>query len=181
MLTLSIKHIDRTCLIAIVILSMACGYLAVSDVARKKERFGIEKNILSKRITEVNLATLNLGDLKTALAATQKELSHLNERIPEPGKIGLLLKQIDALMTHRNITLVNLQPLPAKEEKIYIKHPIKLMFTGLFDDIYHLLFDLERMNRIVILENMTITRKENSDQCRVELITSVFERKHTGG
>ena len=178
MLNLSLKHIDRACLIAIVIISMVCGYLAVSKVSKKKEHFGIEKNILSKRMQEVNLATLNLGDLKTALADTKKELYHLNERIPEPGKIGLLLQQIDALMKHRKITLVSLQPLPVKEEKIYIKNPIKLMFTGHFVDIYRLLHDIERMNRIVLMEKMTITQKENSDQCRVELMTSVFERKN---
>ena len=127
MLTLSIKHIDRTCLIAIVILSMRALIWPLVMSPKKKRVLELKKTILSKQMTKVSLAALNLEDLKTALADTQKALSHLNERIPEPGKIGRLLKQIDALMTHRDIALVSLRPLPAKEEKMYIKHPIKLI------------------------------------------------------
>ena len=176
-MNISLKQVNRICLVIVVMVSLACGYLSVSHVIQKKRQFGIEKDILSKRIKEVNLAATNLGDLKAALAETKKELNYLNERIPESGKIGLLLKQINSLMKQRKIALISLQPLTAKDEKIYFKNPIRLMFKGKFVDIYHLIHDLEKMNRIVVMERMTITRPESSDQCRVELMVNVFEQK----
>ena len=111
------------------------------------------------------------------LAETKKELNYLNERIPESGRIGLLLKQIDSLMKQRKLALISLQPSPAQEEKIFIKNPVQITFKGNFVNIYYLIHDLERINRIVVMENITITKPANSDQCRVELLTSVFERK----
>ena len=121
MINLSTKHLDRTCLVIVITVSLACGYLSVSHVIKKKRQFGIEKDILSKRMNEVNLASTNLEELKANLAATKKEMNYLNERIPESGKIGLLLKQIDSLMKQRKIALIRLQPLPVREEKIYLK------------------------------------------------------------
>jgi Tfp pilus assembly protein PilO len=144
---------------------------------KTKEQFGIEKDILSKKTIEVNLASTNLEELRGALKATEKELNYLNERIPESGKIGLLINQIDSLMKQRKIALISLQPLPVREEKIYLKNPIQLLFNGNFVDIYFLINDLEKMNRIVVMDKITITKLDNSDQCRVELMASVFEHK----
>jgi Tfp pilus assembly protein PilO len=178
-MNISLKQVNRICLGIVVVVSLACGYLTVSHVIKKRRQFGIEKGILSKRIKEVNLAATSLEELKAVLAETKKELHYLNERIPESGKIGLLLKQIDSLMKQRKIALISLQPLPVREEKIYLKNPIQLKFTGNFVDIYHLLHDLETMNRIVVMEKLAISRQERSEQCRVELMVNVFEQKKT--
>ena len=123
------------------------------------------------------MAATNLEELKAVLSETKKELDYLNERIPESGKIGLLLKQIDSLMKQRKIVLISLQPLPVREEKIYLKNAIKLRFKGNFVDIYHLLHDLETMNRIVVMQKLAIFGQEKSDQCQVELMVDVFEQK----
>lgn len=179
MMTFITKHLHKSCFAVVGVVSLICGYLAVTQVMNKKQHLGIEKDILFKRMKEVNLASTNLEELKTTLAVTKKELDYLNERIPETGKIGLLLKQIDALMKQRKITLISLKPMPVQGEKIYLKNPIQLKCQGDFADIYHLIHDLERMNRILVMEKMTIVKQEDMDPCRVELMISVFERKKT--
>lgn len=179
MVNLSIKQLDRACLVIVVVVSLIGGYLAVSHVTEQKQRFGVEKDIFSKRMKEVNLATTSLGELKTALAETKKELDYLNELIPGAGKIGLLLKQIDAIMKQRKVALISLQPLTVREEEVYLRNPIQLVFNGKFANIYHLIRDLEGMNRMVVMEKMVITRQKDSDQCRVVLMISVFEHTQT--
>ena len=179
MMNLNVKHIDRSCLIIVILVSLICGYLSISRIIKKSQQYEIEKDILSKRMKEVNLATTNLEDLKAALAGTKKELNYLNERIPESGKIGLLLKQINSLMKQRQIALISLQPLTAREEKDYLKNPIQLILIGNFVDIYHLIQDLENMNRIVLMDQLVITKQESSDKCQVDLMINVFEHKKT--
>jgi Tfp pilus assembly protein PilO len=176
MTNLSIRQLDRACLAVVILISIVCGYLAINNGLKKKQQFQIEKDIVSKKLKEFNLAETNLKELKALLDATRKELNILNERIPESGKIGLLLQQIDALMKKRNIALINLQPLPTKEERIYIRNPIKLLLVGTFLNLYQLICDIESMNRIVVMEKMTITKNQKSDECQVDLMTSVFER-----
>jgi Tfp pilus assembly protein PilO len=175
MMNFSIKQLDQTCLVIVVVVSLIGGYLAFSHVTEQKQQFGIEKDILSKRMKEVNLAATSLGELKTALADTKKELNYLNELIPEAGKIGLLLKQIDAIMKQREVALISLRPLSVRQEEVYLRNPIQLVFNGKFVNIYHLIRDLEGMNRMVVMEKMVITRQADSDQCKVVLMISVFE------
>jgi len=174
-----IKQVDRICLAVIVVVSLVCGYLVISKVSHKKQQFLIEKEILSKRMNEADVASANLMDLKSALTETKAELNFLNERIPASGKIGLFLRQVDALMIQHDIGMVSIRPLAAIEEKNYLKIPINLTFTGTFVDIYQLMGDIEQMNRIVIMENMTINRQENMSYCQAELDISVFEQSST--
>ncbi len=62
------------------------------------------------------------------------------------------------------------------EEKIYTKIPVRLIFKGSFVNIYNLLYDLETMNRMLVTENMTISRPNLNDSCQVDLTASVFQR-----
>jgi Tfp pilus assembly protein PilO len=118
----------------------------------------------------------NFENLNTLLADTKRELEFLDKRIPVSVNIGEVLKEIDYFMQDRKITLSSLQPLPPVEEKLYTKIPIRLMFEGSFASIYHLLYDLETMNRMLVAENMSITRRNLDDKCRAEITVSVYQR-----
>ena len=173
---MNIKQLDLTCLVIIVIVSIICGYLSVNHGIKKQRQAKIEKDILHKQLKEVNLAELNLQELKAVLDDTRSEINALNERIPEAGKIGVFLKQIDFLMKQRRIVLISLQPQLAVKGKIYTKNPIRILFKGSFAGIYHLLHDLETMNRILVMEKMMITKADMAKECLVDLTTIIFER-----
>ena len=174
---LSIKQLNRICLITIILIVGICGYLAISQLTKKKQQFRVEKEILSKRMNETSLASANLKDLKTALAETQTELSYLNQKIPAAGGIGEFLKQINALMTQRTVNMIGVRPLDTTQEKNYLKIPIQLRFTGSFEHIYYLLRDIEGMKRIVIMDQMELSKPENLTPCQAELVINVFERQ----
>ena len=176
MIHISIKQLDRTCLFVFLIASLVCGFLAVRDISSKKRLFETEKSLLSSKAKEISLAATNLNALHINLVDIKKELDDLNERIPETGKIGLLLQQVDALMKRHEATLISLEPLTVSQDKTYLKNPIRLLFKGRFVNIFLLIRDLERMNRIMVMESLTIIREEHSDQCQVDLMTTVFER-----
>lgn len=173
---MNIKQLDITCLIIIVIVSITCVYLSVSHSIKRQKQLKIEKEILHKQLKEVNLAELNLQELKTVLDDTRSEINALNERIPKSGKIGVFLKQIDSLMKQRKIVLISLQPQLAVKGKIYTKNPIKVLFKGSFASIYHFLHDLETMNRILVMEEMMISKADEAKECMVDLTAVIFER-----
>jgi len=175
----TIRQLDRLCLVMLVVVTLVAAYVAVGHIAKKKQQFGVEKNILSKRMKEINLAASNLMQLKTNLTGVKKEIGSLNERIPPAGKIGLLLTQINSLMNQRRIKLLSLEPLPVGREDIYLKNPVQLVFDGRFVDILQLILSLEKMNRLVVMESMSIIRQDHTEFCRVELLVNVFEREKT--
>ena len=87
-----------------------------------------------------------------------------------------MLDKIIDLMKDNKITLISLQPLPPVEEKLYTKIPIRLMFEGSFASIYHLLYDLETMNRMLVAEDMSISRRNLDENCHAVITASVYQR-----
>ncbi len=172
-----LERLDRFGLILLLVTALVSGYWVFRDIKDTRRQFRIEKDVLSEKLQEVNLAQTNLGDLKSVLRTTSEELAYVNERIPESGKIGLLLQQVDALLRRHDVRRSSIQPLPTVEEKIYVRNPLRLKFEGRFADIYRLLSDIERMNRIVIMDRMIMKNETTKDVCHVDLTANVFERK----
>lgn len=175
-MAIRIKTVDRTCLAVIIIVSLVCGYWAVSWEIKQQRLIQQENELLSKKLKDLNLAETNLRRLKKVLDSTRKELRILNERIPDSAKIGGFLKQVDALMKGREIDLVRLTPQPIVEEKNCNRIPVRLVFKGTFINVYRLVHDLEAMNRTVVMEKMKISKPNNAQVCNVDLTANVFER-----
>ena len=173
---LSIKTIDRICIAVILLAALGSGYLASKRVVKQKRLLRQENQLLSKRIKDMNLAEISLKQIRTVLDNARSELKALNERIPEKAEIGALIHQLDAKFRERKITLVGLMPQPPKKEKLYTTVPLRLTFAGAFNNIYHLLHDLETMNRLFVVERMSVQGDVNRDQNRVALTANVFER-----
>ena len=171
-----IKTVDRICLAVVIIVSLACGYWALSWGIKQQRLIQQENELLSRKLKDLNLAETNLQRLKTVLDSTRKELKLLNERIPDSAKIGEFLKQVDALMKERAIDLVRLKPQTIVEEKNCNRIPVRLIFKGTFINVYGLVHDLETMNRTVVMEKMKISKPYNARVCHVDLTANVFKR-----
>ena len=171
-----IKTLDRLCVVAIVVVCVACGYVLLSRAIKEHRQVRQENELLSKRTQDLAKAENSLQRMNLLLESTQTELRALNQSIPDSARMGEFLKQLDSLMTERWVELVNVQPLPKEEEKLYTSIPLRLVFKGSFLNIYGLLHDFETMNRTMVMQKMSIQRKRNDPECRVDLTASVFER-----
>jgi Tfp pilus assembly protein PilO len=176
MTNINIHRFDQICISLVIIVSLICGYWVMNRTIKQRWQLRQENEIISKALLELKSAEENFENLNTLLADTKTELEFLNKRIPVSVNIGEVLKEIDYLMKNRKIILLSLQPLPPVEEKLYTKIPIRLMFEGSFASIYHLLYDLETMNRMLVAENMSITRRNLDEKCQAEITASVYQR-----
>lgn len=177
-MTLSIKKLDRMCLTIVVIIVAVCGYWTVSYGNKQWRQIKQEKELLSKRLKDLNLADTNLQSLKAVLDATKLELKTLNERIPEKPNMGEFLKKVDSLMKERQVVLIQLEPQPAVEFKLYTRIPFRLLFKGSFVNTYRVIHDLETMNRKLVIEKINMIKSDNDTDCRIDLIAAVFTRSN---
>lgn len=176
MTNINIKRFDQICISLVIIASLICGYWVMNQTIKQRWQLRQETEIISKTLIELKSAEENFENLNTLLADTKRELEFLDKRIPVSVNIGEVLKEIDYFMQDRKITLLSLQPLPPVEEKLYTKIPIRLMFEGSFASIYHLLYDLETMNRMLVAENMSISRRNLDEKCQAVITASVYQR-----
>ena len=173
---LHMKRLDRMCLAAVVIVSAVCGYWTVSYGNKQRRQIKQEHELLSKRLNDLNLADTNLQRLKGVLDATRIELETLNAKIPERANMGEFLKKVDSLMKEREVVLIQLEPKPTVEHKLYTRIPIRLLFKGSFVNTYRLIYDLETMNRKLVIERINMSKSNDDQDCRVDLNAVVFAR-----
>ena len=175
-MTLNLKNIDRLGLGLVLIACVICGSWAVNQGIRQKRQLHRENNLLSRKLHELDLAKTNSQGLNTKLQRVEADLKTLNDKIPHTAEIGLFLKNIDALMKSLNLVMINVHPFPAVREKLYTRIPIQLTFTGAFMNSYRLLWKLETMNRLLVMEKIIISQPNLDEPCRVDLIANLFQR-----
>ena len=173
-MSISIKNLDRICLAIVILVSGLCTYWVVSEGANKKADLQRENRLLKRKLETLNLAESRLTLLKKAVCEGEKELKTLSERITESDDIGVFLNHVHGLMEKWEIRPLALQPMPRVNEKYYTRIPIRLILKGGFVNIHHLLFDLETMNRILVLDHLTIS-KPDSDPCTADMEINIFE------
>ena len=175
-MALKIHTLDRICIALIITVSLFGGYWTASWTFKQHRLLRQENELLAKKLKDLNLAETNLQHLRKVLIKARKELNILNERIPESAKIGEFLKHVNVLVKEQNVNLISLHPQPIVEENHCNRIPIRLVFEGPFGSVYQLLYDLETMNRMVVMETMQMTKTNKAQTCRVNMTASVFER-----
>lgn len=176
MMNINTRALDVICLSLVLIVSVTCGYWAVSNTLKKHRQLRKENEVVSKGLIELESAEQKYNDLNELLEKTREKFQRVDQRISKSVQIGEVLKEIDFLMKKRKIMLLSLQPLPREEQKLYVKIPIRLIFEGSFIDIYHFTYDLETMNRMLVAENMTINKNNLDENCRAELTAALYQR-----
>ncbi len=173
---IGIKNIDRICLVIILLVALGSGYLASNRIMKQKRLLHQETQFFSQRVKAMNRAEANLKLIRAGLNDARRELKELNQRIPEKAETGALIHQLDTKFRQWKITLLGLMPQPPEEEKLYTKVPLRMTFKGAFNNIYHLLDDLETMNRLLVVEQITVKGGQSRDESTVDLTANVFER-----
>jgi Tfp pilus assembly protein PilO len=175
-MTGSLKKIHLACLAALTVTVLLTSGLGGVHLLGKWRQIREENNVVSKHWTDLNRAETNLQQLTALLGETRRQLSLLNERIPETAEMGTFIKQLQIRISARDILLLNLVPMPAVEKQQYKKVPIKIELRGSFVNIFQLLQDLETMRRIIRVEDLNILKSEAGNECIAKLTACVFER-----
>lgn len=175
-MNLSLKNLDRLCLAILVMVLTICALWVAKFSGKQRHQIQQENAVYARSINNINLAETNLQYLRAAEKIIQSELTVFDKKVPKAAEIGMFLKQLHAMIKHRNIVLINLQPQPEVRENYFTKIPIRLLFKGSFNDIYDLLYELETMNRLLTYEKITISKTEIHAPCQADLTINVFER-----
>lgn len=178
MLNLSIKNLDRLCLITVFIMVVLSGGLLAKDNIKRKRQAQQENERLTNRLKDLKTVEQQAKRLEGIVNQSQKELETLNKKIPDTADIGIFFNQLDALMKERDLVLISVQPQPGvkDKEKSITRIPIRLMFKGSFVNIFKMIHALETMDRTVVMEKIAIAKSNLNGECRTDLLASIFRK-----
>ena len=161
---------------SIILLAGVCCGLVATSVAKQQKQGQQEKMLLSERLKKLKSVENNVKQLQAVLEEVQKKLDTYNEKIPDPAGFGQFYNQLDAMSKQRDLVLFTIQPQTGSEEKTVTRIPIKLIFNGKFSNIYNMIHALEKMRRAVVIENVSIARSNLEQECRVDMLASIFNK-----
>ena len=176
MFNMSLKKIDRICLMTILFVTLVSAALAFRITAERQKRIAQENTLIAQRLKDLQTTEQNAKQLESALDEKEKVLTAFNEKIPETSEFGEFLDHLDSMMRQRKVSLISVQPQSGVADKTLTRIPIQMLFNGTFVNIFNMLHALETTGRTVVMENISIAKSESDNQCRVELLASIFSR-----
>jgi Tfp pilus assembly protein PilO len=175
-MSLTLKTVDRLCLIAVVLTTLFLGYHVARSGLEKERLFRQEQDRLARAMEEVRHADTRIRELEVSLRQTADELERIDRRIPENAELGEFIKQLDQAVRRRGVLLISVQPQPPIKEKLYQKIPIQLSCRGAFMNLYQLLQDLETADRLTTTQRLIMGKADQQGYCRLDLTALIFMR-----
>lgn len=174
-MTLQIKHLDLGAGLVLMVTVILGVFFIYQAYESGQKDIQLKRHLLSKQTTDLTIAENNLTLLQGVLADSQAILTRLNQRIPRTAGVGDLLTVIHEQINQRNIVLTQFSHKPPEKISRYQRIPLHLILEGKFLALYHLVHDVETLNRLVIIESIRITTSEKQGVCRMELMANVFQ------
>ena len=173
---INIRVFDVICLAGLVALA-ALGSLAAGKIAIARVKSTERKNLAIKaHLEELNKAKGVLGRLNSAIQANEAALTQLRTRLPESQAMGHFLSDLDTLMERSGVDLSKVAPGSPVAETLCRRTPLSFSCRGAFPDLHTVLYGLETQERVIRVDQVSITGEGESGECSMDVTCSVYGR-----
>lgn len=138
-----------------------------------------ENNYLKSEISKVEAIANKLDEHKTERAAVELQLKAAAMLLPKQQEIPSLLTNISEQGTNSGLEFVSFQPKPESKQEFYAIIPVAISVFGTYHKIGLFLDRLSKLNRIVSVNNITLSSPQVSGNeamltANLELVTYRF-------
>ena len=173
---LSIRTLNTACLAGFVALAIGGSFVASRSARAKAERMDRDRKTAEVLLGEFKKAQTALGRLDATLKANQTALETLRKRLPESEPIGGFFADLDALAGKAAVKVNKVAPGQSVPEQMCTRTPLAFSCEGSFAGLHAVLHGLERMDRLVRIEQVSISRSSPSSRCSMTITCSVYGR-----
>jgi type IV pilus assembly protein PilO len=111
-----------------------------------------------KRVVTLKRAAAELPALQEALAKAQADFAQLLSQLPDKKEIPALLETVSQLGAQVGLENILFQPQPEQGFEFYAVIPIRLDLVGTYHKLGAFFDSMSKLNRILKVENLSITR-----------------------
>ncbi len=112
-----------------------------------------------RRLVTLKAAQAKVHVLEQELAQSEDELTKLLMLLPDQKEIPGLLENVSRLGAKVGLENILFQPQPETVEEYYAVIPIRIDLLGTFNDLGVFLDNISKLNRILKVQTLTLTRK----------------------
>ena len=173
---LSIRTLNIACLTGFLALAIGGGFGVARCAKAKADRIERDKKAVEVLRVGLNKAQDALVRLDSTLGANQTALDMLRERLLTSEPIGGFLAGLDAVASKADVKVKQVAPGQSVREEICTRTPLAFACEGSFAGLHAVLYGLERADRLVRVEQFSISRSSPSNRCSMNVTCSVYGR-----
>jgi len=161
------------------ILTIALAYVAFAymirpanlDLINQKEK--VQQK--AAKLDELEKATLTADDLNKQLERVEQAIKAFENKLPPKSEIHTVLQNVTLIAQKNGLTPKTFRALKRKESNGYVEQPLKIELNGNFNSYYSFLLELERMDRITKIKELSLKKNTRHEgQTSASFIMSIF-------
>jgi type IV pilus assembly protein PilO len=145
-----------------VLIGAAFYFLKYQDQIATVERLQRSITEQQNKLASLKAAAAKAEALEKELAQSEEELTVLMGLLPDQKEIPGLLENVSRLGANVGLENILFQPQPEVPKELYAAIPIKLDLLGSFNDLGVYLDNISKLNRILRVEDLTISRPKDN-------------------
>lgn len=147
---------------------------ANQHLAREK----IEVNAKRAKLLELKKATAAASDLTKQLEKVEEAIAVFESKLPPRSEIHKVLENITRIAQTHGLVPKTIRTLKVKSNRGYIEQPLHMELHGNFNSYYSFLLELEKLDRITKIRELTLKKKANTEgETAATFVVSIFFQK----
>ncbi|MEQ9095092.1 hypothetical protein AY599_04730 [Leptolyngbya valderiana BDU 20041] len=130
-----------------------------TQIDRAREEIALRREKLEKLQQE----SARRGTLEAATTQIAERIEAIEARLPTNKELSDVVRQISELANKAGLQQPSIVAEKPVKAALYMEQPLKIEMTGDFRGFYKFLLELERLDRITRLPEMTVRRSDKVD------------------
>ncbi len=127
------------------------------------------------KLAELERARATADDLKAQLVRVEEAIKVFESKLPPKSEIYTVLENVTLIAQKHGLTPKTIRALKNLDNRGYIEQPLKMELHGDFNSYYSFLLELERMDRITKIRELSLKKKSQYEgQTEATFVMSIF-------
>jgi type IV pilus assembly protein PilO len=129
------------------------------------------------KLTKLQSAPAAAEELEDQLGRLSQAVIFFESKLPPASEIDSVLQNITIIAKRNNLASSTIKTLKTKSKNGYIELPLKMKLNGNYMSYYSFLLELEQLDRITKIRELTLTKDDENEGCMEASFTvSIFFR-----
>ena len=127
------------------------------------------------KLAELERATAAAESLSEQLEQMAEAMQYFESKLPPTSEIYTVLENVTVIAQKRGLVPKTIRTLKREENSGYIEQPLKMELHGDFNSYYSFLLDLEQLDRITKIRELSLKKKSKREgQIEATFVLSIF-------
>jgi type IV pilus assembly protein PilO len=173
----------RELLFFCVMIGLVAASVFVFNKSKTKRDWYVEDTAAKRKVLgDLKQSTAGIVDWNQKIAELKQAITFFESKLPQEKEIDKILREVWQMAEANTLQTKTVKTLKTERSANYSEQPIEMSLSGDFNGFYVFLQQLEKMNRITRVTNMTLSKITDRDGAmQAKMTLSIFFEPDTGG